>query len=215
MRPLTTTVGPLTAASANNIALSQTPTTAFTPNGAAVVNGVAVLDTPRRVLFTPVGNESANFFTITGTGLNLTPQTEILAGANATAFQSNLDFLTISSITLRTAAAGALTVGTNGVAASQWVRFDDFAPGLISIQCTVTGTANYTIQSTLQNANDPVYPVLPYLITWVNTSDTAAVAASTSIQSNFQFSPTLARVILNSGSGSVSAIFLQSSNGPV
>ena len=50
----------LAAASANAIALLQTPVsgTKLTLNGAAVVNGVAVLDTQRRILLS-FGNEAA------------------------------------------------------------------------------------------------------------------------------------------------------------
>jgi len=94
------------------------------------------------------------------------------------------------------------------------VRFDDFAPSNISIQCNVSGTVNYTIESSLDDPNDPFNPVAEASMTWVETSDTAGVAATTSIQSNFLFAPKFARIKLNSGSGSVTATFLQSSNGP-
>lgn len=215
MRPTTVTVGPLAAASANNIALTQTPASTVTINGSTATGGVATLDTPRRVLITPTGNESSNVFTITGTGLNGTPQTEVINGTNGVAFATNLDFLTVSSIALKAGAANALTVGTNGVGSSQWVRLDDYAPGLTSIQCTASGTVNYTIQSTLQDPNSPTNPVLPYNVVWVNTSDAVAVGATASLQSNFQFAPIFAKVLLNSGTGSVSTVFLQSSNGPI
>lgn len=214
MRPTTVTVGPLAAASATNIATSQTPTTSVTLNGSTVTGGVATLDTPRRILITNGASEASNVFTITGTGLNGTAQVEALNGA-ASAFYSNLDFLTVSSITLKVAASGTITVGTNGIASSQWVRLDDYAPGLTSIQCTASGTVNYTIQSTLQDPNSPTNSVLPYSVVWVNTSDAVAVGATASLQSNFQFAPIFAKVLLNSGTGSVSTVFLQSSNGPI
>ena len=52
MQPITVTAGPLTAASANNIALSQTVTgaAAVVLNGSLVTSGVAYLGTPRRIL---------------------------------------------------------------------------------------------------------------------------------------------------------------------
>lgn len=103
---------------------------------------------------------------------------------------------------------------SGGVKYSGLVRFDDFAPGLISIQCDVTGTVNYTIQSSLDDPNDPFAPVAVGSMTWIDTSDTAAVGATTSVQSNFMFAPKFARIKLNSGTGSVTATFLQSSNGP-
>jgi hypothetical protein len=104
---------------------------------------------------------------------------------------------------------------SGGVKYSDWVRFDDYAPSNISIQCTVTGTVNYTVQTTLDDPNSPTNPVATGSVTWVDSSDTAVVGATATKQSNFLFAPTYARVKLNSGTGSVTATFLQSSNGPI
>lgn len=104
---------------------------------------------------------------------------------------------------------------SGGVQYSSWLRFDDFAPSNISIQCTVSGTVNYTVQSTLDDPNDPINPVATGSVTWVDSSDTAVVGATTTQQSNFLFAPKFVRIKLNSGSGSVTATFLQSSNGPI
>ena len=109
---------------------------------------------------------------------------------------------------------GNIAVGTNTIGGSSWVRFDDFAPSNISIQCNVTGTVNYTVQSTLDDPNDPFHPVAIGSITWVNSSDTAVVGATATQQSNFLFAPKYARILLSSGTGTVTATFLQSSNGP-
>ena len=112
----------------------------------------------------------------------------------------------------------AMTVSVSdasgGAKYSSWVRFDDFAPSNISIQCNVTGTVSYTVQSTLDDPNDPFNPVDSASVVWVDTSDTAVVAASTTQQSYFLFAPKFARIKLNSGTGTVKATFLQSSNGP-
>ncbi len=113
----------------------------------------------------------------------------------------------------------AITVSVSdasaGVVYSRPVRFDDFAPSNISVQCVVTGTVSYTVETSLDDPNDPVSPVAFASMTWFPTSDTAAVNAIASVQSNFLFAPKFVRVKLNSGSGSVRATFLQSSNGPV
>lgn len=103
---------------------------------------------------------------------------------------------------------------SGGVKYSSLVRFDDFAPSNISIQCSVTGTVSYTVQSTLDDPNDPFNPVAVNSMTWVDSSDTNVVAATATKQSNFLFAPKYARIKLNSGTGSVTATFLQSSNGP-
>ena len=103
---------------------------------------------------------------------------------------------------------------SGGAKYSRKVRFDDFAPSNISIQCNVSGTVSYTIETSLDDPDDPHNPVAVGSMTWIETSDTAGVNASTAIQSNFLFAPKYARIKLNSGSGTVTATFLQSSNGP-
>src|ERR1019366_4393690 len=105
----------------------------------------------------------------------------------------------------------AVTVGTNGIAATPWVRFDDWAMPQIAIQCNASGTVNYTTQATMDDPNSATNPVLPSAVTWVATSDAAGVGATGSVQTNFAYCPIFARVLLNSGTGYVSATFLQSS----
>ncbi len=211
MRATTLTVGPLTAASANNIALSQTPTSAFTLSGSTA----GVLDVARRVLFTQAASESGKTYTIIGTGVNGLPQTEVVAAAaSATTVQSALDFSTVTSITISSAASGAITVGTNGVASSRWMRMDEFAPTAATIGCTVTGTANYTVQITEQDPNSATNPILPYAVVWQPHPDPNIVAATTSWMSYNANSPLWMKVTLNSGTGSVSTVITQMSNGP-
>lgn len=205
MRIVSVTVGPLAPASANNICLSQTPTAAagFTLNGALVAGGVAVLDTPRRILFTPAGNESANTFTVTGTNWSGQPISETLAGGNATATYTALDYATVTRITIANNAAGAITVGTNGVASSPWVHLDEWALPQVALQCNATGTVSYTVQQTLDSPNGATYSLSPAKMVWINSSDTNVVNATTSQQSNYAYAPVWTRVLLNSGSGSV------------
>lgn len=213
MRPVVVTVGPLSAASANAICLSQTPAAgALTINGALASGGVATLDAPRRVLITTSGNESAKTFVITGTNLTNQVVSESITGPNASTVQSVLDYKTVTSITISATAAAALTVGTNGVAASAWVRFDEWAPSDISIQCTASGTVNYTVQQTLDDPNRPTNPVGVAAVTWVPSPDTNLIAATGTIQSNYAFMPTYARILLNSGTGSVTGTFIQNGN---
>lgn len=202
MRPITVTVGPLATPNSSGIGSAASSATSVT-----ITNGT--LDTPRRILFTPTGNESANTFTLVGTNASGMPQTEVLTGANATSFYSNLDFATVTSIKLANAAAASITVGTNNVASSPWVRFDDYSLSQTSIQCTVSGTVTYSLQQTLQDPNSPTNPVAPYSVNWLNSSDAAAVNATSTVQSSYQYSPAFARVTITSGTGSVTATFTQ------
>lgn len=208
MRPITVTVGPLAAASANNIATSQTPSGAgaLTLNGTLVTGGVAVLDSPRRILITTT--DTTHTFTITGLSPTGTLLTESFLVAGGSTY-SQLDYAKVTSITISGAATGAVTVGTNGIASTPWVRLDEWANTQVTIQCDVTGTVNYTVQSTMDDPNSAFSPVIPSAVTWVNTNDTTAVNATGVVQTNFAFSPTFARVLLNSGSGSVTGTFAQ------
>lgn len=208
--PRRATVGPaLVASSANNIALSQTPGAAgnLTLNGALVTGGVAVIGTAtgtaERITFTPAGAEATNstVWTVTGTDWNGNVVTETINGVNnpATA-TSTYDYKTVTQIAVNKAQAGAVTVGTAGVGASRPIFLDTFAPGPTGIQVDVSGTANYTVQSSLDNPNT-ITGGFPSCI-WVNSSDTNVVNATTSLQSNFAYAPFMVRLVLNSGSGS-------------
>lgn len=207
MRPRSFKVGPLVAAAANNIAASQTPGA----SGVVLLNGTlaaavpnagtqAVLDTYRRVLITTAGNESAKTTSLVGITYGGLITTEIMAMANIGTTQSALDYRAVISMTMSAAAAGAITVGTNGVASSPWFDVEAYADGNIAIQVTVSGTVNYTVQATLDDPNNLQNPatITPYGVTWVSSSDPAVVGATTTQQSNFLFPPRYARVLLNS-----------------
>ena len=220
MRPITAVVGPLSASSANNIATSQTPAGAgaLTLNGSTVVTGIAVLDHARRVLVTTT--DTTHTFTITGTTPTGAVISEVVT-SSGTNVQSTLDYLTVTSVVISGAATGAVTVGTNGVASSPWVRLDEWALPSVSIQVNVSGTVNYTVQSSSDDPNSPTNPVLASAMTWVNSPDAAAVGATGGIQTTFggfnayaALFPLWVRILLNSGSGTVTGTVVQSGVAP-
>jgi hypothetical protein len=208
MRPVTVTVGPLTASSGNNIATSQTPGAAgpITLNGSTVVGGVAILTAAQEITLTTT--DSTHTATITGTSWAGDPISEVITFTGS-AITSKLSYKTITSIVVNAALTAAITVGTSGIGSSPWVRLDEWALPQVAIQCDVSGTVNYTLQQTLDDPNSPTNPVAPSAVTWVNTSDTNGVGATGAIQSNYAYAPTFARVLLNSGTGSVTATFIQ------
>lgn len=216
MQPMTVTVGPIAAADANGISESQTPTTGpLTLDGVLVTGGVAVLDVQRRVLITTAADESTRTFTVTGTNWAGNEISQTIVGPNASTGATTISFKTVTSVTISGNAAGAVEVGTNGVADSPWVRFDDFAPNYVSVACVISGTANWTVQITLDDPNDPQVPIAAGSMTFQNATDTNLVSQAISNRGGIQYAPTFARVVLNSGSGSVRGTFLQSSNGPI
>jgi hypothetical protein len=211
MRPITVSVGPLAAASATNIrtASAIAGAGAVTLNGSLVSSGVATLDTQRRVLFTSAGNDSGITFTISGTNNNKDLISETLTGGNATGVYTVLDYKTVTSVTASGASAGNVSIGTNGVAGSPWVMLDPWAYAPVAAQLNVSGTVNYTLQQTLDDPNDPTNPVTPANMTWINCADTTVVGVTASAQTNYAFAPRYVRVLLNSGTGSVTGTFIQ------
>jgi hypothetical protein len=208
MRPITATIGPLTAQSANNIALSQTPGAAgpLTLNGSLVSNGVAVIGNHQFITITTT--DTTHTFTITGATSTGSLLTETVTG-NGTSATSVLSYSKVSSIVISGAATGTVTVGTSGIGTTSWVRLDEWASPPVGIQCDVTGTVNYTLQSTYDDPDGTTNRVSPSAMQWINTNDTNAVNATGSVQSNFLFTPTFVRVLLNSGTGSVAMKVIQ------
>lgn len=210
MQPIVVSVGPLAAASANNIALSQTPVKGtLTLNGSLVTGGVAVLDKPRQVLITTTADETAHTFTISGTDWAKSPISEAVTGVNNGTVASVLSYATVTSIVISANASGAVTVGTNGVASSAWVRLDGFANPSVAKQAVVSGTANYTVQYSMDDPNSAGSPVNPNAMTWFNDMNAEFVAATASQFDLWAFVPVWARVVLNSGTGSVTMTLQQ------
>lgn len=147
----------LAASSSTGVALSQTSSggVGFTINGGLAVSGVATFDVPRRVLVSPTGNESTNIFTITGTDYYGRPQTEALAGLNATSSYTIRDFATVSGVIPTTTTAAVVTVGTNGVGSSVPYVVDQWAAPAIGIG-TVVGAVPVTY--TVEISDDNLFP---------------------------------------------------------
>lgn len=108
----------------------------------------------------------------------------------------------------------AVTASVTGAGSSRPIRVDDFAPSPVTVQVIVSGTATYTVESTLSDPNDPVNPVAAGSLVWIASSDAGVVAATTSKQSGFQYAPKFIRVRVTAGSGTATLTVLQSSNGP-
>lgn len=213
MRPITVAAGPLASASANAVCLTQTPTSgALTLNGALVVSGVAVLDVPRQVLFTFAANETGHNFVVRGTSWAGDAISETVAGTTAGTVATVLSYKTVTSITISANATGALTVGTNAVASSPWVFLDCWAPGQTLVQCRVSGTANYTVQTSSDDPNSTTEAVAVASMVWLNSSELSLVAATASNQAYLAAPATWIRVVLNSGSGAVSMVVTQAAS---
>lgn len=186
------------AASANNIATSQTPASA----GALtlVTAGGVTLDSQRRVLITSAANISATSFVITGTRDTGQTVSETLVGPNASTAQSIYDYRSVTSIVASGAAAGSLTVGTSGVGSTDWRNFDTRVVTFsASIYCTVSGSVNYSIELTnsriLASSFFPTLSINPQATTIANSTASASLNLSAMVRAW--------RLTILSGTGSV------------
>ena len=116
-----------------------------------------------------------------------------------------------SSLMRRTERRASIA-NSNGVAASPWVRFDDYAANAqTTIAAVVSGTVSYDIQTSMDDPNDIGSALYknPAGMTWIASLDTNVVGATATKASFFAYTPLWARVLLNSGTGSVTATFRQ------
>jgi len=220
MRPISVGIAGLTAASSTSaraaIAATGAGPISLTLAGPAVSGGVATFDQPRRVLLTVNANESAVTVTLTGTTFGGQAATEVVTLPGATGgVASVLDYKTLTSAVSSTGLASTIAIGTTGSAGSSWVRFDDYALPEVAIQIDASGTVNYTIQQTLDDPNAPVNPVSIASMTWLNSADATVVSATASLQTNYEFAPAFARIVVNSGAtgtAGATATFQQASS---
>lgn len=155
--PIIVTVGPLAAASINNIAQAQSAAAPglLTINGSAASGGIATLDVQRKVLITSAGNDSGITFTILGTNNDNGPFAEIVTGGNATGVPTTQDFKTVTSVRANGATASTVQVGTNGSASSKWFPLDTGRnPTNVGFFFFVVGTVNYTLELTQDDPNN-------------------------------------------------------------
>lgn len=211
MQPIVKIVGPLAAADADSIAESQTPLAAgpLTLDGVFVSNGVATISPPAQITITTIDDESGVNFTVTGTDYSGNVISEVIVGPDTTTGTSVLTYSTVTSVVADDATADAITVGNAQAGSSPWIALDPWAFPQVAIQCSVTGTVDYTVQQTLDNPNDLVNPVSQADVQWVDHPDTNLVGASTTQQGNYGYAPLYARIKLNSGSGSVRVTIVQ------
>jgi hypothetical protein len=104
-----------------------------------------------------------------------------------------------------------VTIPANSAAGatSQWVRFDHWSIGDVGLQVVVNGTVNYTLQTTFDDPNDPVSPVPANSVTWFDSTDTDVKNSTKNAVSQLVPTPVYARILLNSGNGSLRATFIQ------
>lgn len=204
MRPITITRA-LLAADADGIAQNQTLVAAgdLTLNGALVAGGVALLTSQRKVAAHSTGNIATVIFTVYGTDDAGRSITDTITGVNNSTVSTTLDFKTVTRVAASAAVGTNVEVGTTDVGASMPIPLDIYiSPFNVSIGCDVTGTIDFTVQYTFDAILTSVGP-----FTWFSLSNlTNATADSVD---TFISPVTAARILTNSGTGSVTVTFVQ------
>jgi len=111
-----------------------------------------------------------------------------------------------------------ITVSTSNAATeikySRFVRMDSWANAQTAVQVNVTGTATYTIQTSMDDPNSPTNPVAVGSMVWLDALDANLVNETTSQSGALVVTPTFVRIKQIDGTGSITATFAQFSNAP-
>lgn len=151
-----------TSSGAAVVAASQTPSGAgaITIDGSSAVGGVVTFTTPQQLTITSTADISNRTFSFTGTDLdgNTISQTGITGPNNSTVATTKY-FATVTAGTISGAAAGAITVGTNGLAISRVMPLDSYInPPNISVAVTSVSAGTYKMQYTYDNVQSTSWP---------------------------------------------------------
>lgn len=111
-----------------------------------------------------------------------------------------------------------ITVSTTDATAattySRPVRMDTWANAQSIVQVNVTGTATYTVETSMDDPNSPTNPVALVNMVWINCADSAVVAKSANAQGVLVATPVFVRIKQTAGNGSCAMTISQFSNAP-
>jgi hypothetical protein len=107
------------------------------------------------------------------------------------------------------------TNATAGTTYSSKVRMDSWAAAQSIIQVDVTGTATYTVETSMDDPDSPTNPVPVASMTWINCADGAVVGKTASAQGVLAATPTFVRIKQTAGNGSTTMTIAQFSNVPL
>lgn len=203
------------------IALSQTPSGAgnLTINGVLASLGVATLVPAGRVAIKSLSDISNRTFVITGTDRYGYAQSETITGPNNNTVYTSKNFLTVTQISISGTAAGAVLVGTNGIASTQWYPGDykTGKPPILTVALSTGAVLTYTVEFTTTNLNDQALNITDQITQAQNavvfpSTDSAVVAASTNQATNFIEGVPGIRLTLNSYTSGTATMAIVSPN---
>lgn len=106
------------------------------------------------------------------------------------------------------------TDASGGTTYSRPVRMDTWANAQSIIQVNVTGTATYTVETSMDDPNSPTDPIAEASMTWINCADTAVVAKTANAQGVLVATPVFVRIKQTAGTGSCKMTIAQFSSAP-
>ena len=175
----------------------------------------------RRVTVTSQGNDSGIYFHILGTNQAGFAIGEYIAGQNGstTAAQTNLDYLTVTSITPSSSSvaqtvgttAATVSAGVNGSGSSLWNICNwHVTPVNIQYSCVlVSNNATFSIQYTYDDPNN-----LPSGVTYPQPFNHPTINAATATIDGSSNDPITAwRLLVSAGTGSIRATGIQAGIG--
>lgn len=201
----------LTVSAAVNNAVSADQTTAgagnLLINGANASGGIATFSAPYAVSVTSTGNDSTRTYAITGTDASGNVISETITGPNASTVFTTSVFKTVTKVAVSGATVGTVRVGFGGFGATAPIPLDYQGRPEISLQVvtdTTTGTPTWSVQQTLDDIQNNLYP------TWFDHPDVSMVSQTVNRQGNYAYLPTAVRLKITSSSGGATLTVIQS-----
>lgn len=211
MQPITVSATGINADN-NNVAASQAVTAATTLTLEA---GAASLGSPAQLVLETNADYTSVTFTITGTDANGSVISETMTGPNSTTKNSVLYYASITSITSSGGVGGgAVQVGVTGDVTSRWARMDSWANAQAVAQVNTSGSITYSVQTSMDDPNDPFNPVSVVNMTWLDALDANLVAENSAKSGVFNMTPTWVRLKASGGVGTATLKIAQFSNVP-
>lgn len=183
----------------------------------------ATLDNPRRIQILSSATETARVFTIVGTDWFGGIVTETITGVTTSAVSSKYSYKTVTSVSISTASAGNISIGTTAYADSAPISMDSWA--LPSIMCQIdplVGTITTNIQISGDDPNNANLGYTGYAaptyqnMNWVNVPVTSLVGATAQVAAELSGIPVYIRAqVSNAGTdttASVHVTFTQAGN---
>ena len=155
----------------------------------------------RVVSLTSAANISAVNFTITGFDSRGVAVSETRAGPNINTVETAQEFAIVTSVTVNAAVGTGTSVGTGTTGTTRWWTNNlNIAPANLALYVAITGTINYTVQDTPDNANDVT-------ITPVAFPHPTLAALTANGNSNYAYPPRYVRLKINSSTIGATADF--------